>query len=523
MKQHVLTGSGSQIGIIDDRSLFRFRNKEKHAEPLGAHLRARNTRWGSFALLVDNVVSTNELARDLVGNGAPHGSLVVAETQTAGRGRWNRRWESARGGLYMSVILRPVGGKDFVSRLSALPILSSVAAVEALEAVSDLTVQLRWPNDLYRDARKLGGILCESSLMGAAHDHAIVGFGINVNQTEGSFPAELASSATSMRCLLERSFDLLEVAAHVVSRLERWWDELETAAAIARFRELAEGLEGYPIQVRASNETSFGAKSLGISSDGGLRVELSDGTERILYSDDVVLLRPDDAVGTNFDAASASYYAAVETHFVERRGSPLFITPHEWQLVWEWEQEGIPVRVVTEGIDRVFERPKTGQKPRKLSYCRQTVEAAYRRFREVALGGVKVSVDEQAQDAKTHLTELAGRLRRAHIEWKERDETVAATIALCEREVEALAVRLTPESLVEIEAALTAEEQRLLDRLERSFGDDHRQALLRESEASLADYRPRMPEKVYASAVRSAYRRRLRLELGIPTLSLLDR
>ena len=414
----------------------------------------------------------------------------------------------------MSVILRPAGsGEAFVSRLSVLPILSSVAAAEALEAVAGLTVQLRWPNDLYRDARKLGGVLCESSITGAAADHAIVGFGINVNQTEGSFPAELASSATSMRCLLERSFDRLQVAAHVVARLERWWDELETAAALKRFRELAEGLEGYPIQVRASDDASFVAKSVGISSDGGLYVELPDGTERILYSEDVMLMRPQEE----------SYYAAVETHFVERRGSPLFITPSEWQLVWEWEREGIPLRVVMEGIDRVFERPKTGQKPRKLSYCRQTVEAAYRRFREMALGGVKVSVGEEAQDAKTHLTEMAERLRRAHIEWEERDQAVAAAIALCEREMEALVVQLTPESLVAIEGALAAFEDRLLDTLERSFGGADHQALLRESKASLADYRPRMPEKVYASAVKSAYRRRLRLELGIPTLSLLDR
>jgi BirA family biotin operon repressor/biotin-[acetyl-CoA-carboxylase] ligase len=413
----------------------------------------------------------------------------------------------------MSVILRPDGGQAFVSRLSVLPILSSVAAAEALEAVSGLTVQLRWPNDLYRDARKLGGVLCESSITGAAPDHAIVGFGINVNQTEGSFPAELTSSSTSMRCLLERSFDRLEVAAHVVARLEQWWDELETTAALERFRELAEGLEGYPVQVRAPDDASFVAKSLGISSDGGLRVELPDGTERILYSDDVILLRPQEE----------SYYAAVETHFVERRGSPLFITPSEWQLVWEWEREGIPLRVVMEGIDRVFERPKTGQKPRKLSYCRQTVEAAYRRFREMALGGVKVSVSEESQDARTHLTAMAERLRRAHIEWKERDQAVAAAIDFCEREMEALVVQLTPESMVAIEAALASGEERLLDTLERSLGDERHQALLRESEASLADYRPRMPEKIYASAVKSAYRRRLRLELGIPTLSLLDR
>ena len=82
-----------------------------------------------------------------------------------------------------------------------------------------------------------------------------------------------------------------------------------------------------------------------------------------------------------------NYYGSVEDYFVERRGSPLFITPAEWFLIFRWEEQGIPLPVVKEGIDRVFERPKTRAKPRKLGYCRQTVEATFRRFREVSLGG----------------------------------------------------------------------------------------------------------------------------------------
>ena len=86
------------------------------------------------------------------------------------------------------------------------------------------------------------------------------------------------------------------------------------------------------------------------------------------------------------DNDEPSYYGEIETYFVERRGAPLFITPAEWGLVAKWEEQGIPVHVVQEGIDRVFERPQAVSKSRKLGYCRQTVEAAFRRFRVLARG-----------------------------------------------------------------------------------------------------------------------------------------
>jgi biotin-[acetyl-CoA-carboxylase] ligase BirA-like protein len=412
----------------------------------------------------------------------------------------------------MSLILRPVD-RDDPTRLSLLPLLASVSAAEALEAVAGLTVRLRWPNDLYRDDKKLGGVLCESSFSGSSLEHAIVGLGINVNQTEESFSRELTASATSMRCLLQRSFDRLEIAAHIVAQLEQWWHQRQSEAVLARFRELAEGVEGRSIRIRASDESSYVGTSRGISREGGLRVELSDGTERVLFSDDVLLVRP----------CEENYYASVEKHFIERRGSPLFITPSEWQLVWKWEQQGIPLNVVKEGIDRVFERPAARRRPRKLGYCRQTVEAAHRRFCEAALGVSRSSVEDESKEVREHWHDLVTKLREARQLWRERDESIAEAVASCEGRLEALLARFTAESLVEAEEALSSEEERLLDAIENRLGAERRESILQEAEASLADYRHRMPENVHASAVRSAYRRRLRLEIGIPTLSLLDR
>ena len=95
-----------------------------------------------------------------------------------------------------------------------------------------------------------------------------------------------------------------------------------------------------------------------------------------------------------------NYYGLVEDYFVARRGSPLFITPAEWFLIFRWEEQGIPLLVVKEGIDRVFERPKTRTKQRKLGYCRQTVEAGFRRFREVSLGASERGLAGAAAEAK---------------------------------------------------------------------------------------------------------------------------
>jgi len=202
------------------------------------------------------------------------------------------------------------------------------------------------------------------------------------------------------------------------------------------------------------------------------------------------------------------YFGNIETYFVERRGSPLFITPAEWFLVAKWEQRGIPLHVVKEGIDLVFERPQAAAKPRKLGYCRQTVEAAFRRFREVSLGGGEARGPvEDHFDAAVHLSRLASELNEVV------PELAARVAALAE----------SGQSLRAIEDALTEMDNELVESAERELGETERNKLLADAGASLAGYRDRMPDKVYQSALKSAYRRRLRDEVELPRLSLYDR
>lgn len=207
------------------------------------------------------------------------------------------------------------------------------------------------------------------------------------------------------------------------------------------------------------------------------------------------------------------YFGGVEAYFIERRGSPLFITPVEWFLVSKWEEQGIPLDVVKEGIDRVFERPRAAAKPRKLGYCRQTVEAAFRRFREVTLGGGENRGPvEDRFDAAAHLLRLASKLNGL--------SRLAVAPDLAAR-VEALGD--SGETFQRIEAALTAIEDELVESAEDALDENDREALLSDAGASLASYRDRMPDKVYQSALRSAYRRRLRDKAKLPRLSLYDR
>jgi hypothetical protein len=233
----------------------------------------------------------------------------------------------------------------------------------------------------------------------------------------------------------------------------------------------------------------YEASIVGLADDGGLEVRVDDGGARVLRSDEVRLL----------DEAEGGYYEEVERHFVSRRGSPLFITPGEWDLVLRWERMGIPLAVVKEGIDRVFDRPKTHSRPRRLGYCRQTVEAGFRRFAESRVGA-REDVEER-EAARVRLEDLASRVRELGF------EGAAEAIRALEKNADP-------------ERELARIDGTLLTDAEKALSDAARAALRQEAEAALEAYRERTPEKVYGRALESAYRRRIRTKLGLPTLSL---
>lgn len=202
--------------------------------------------------------------------GEPHGSVWLAEEQTAGRGRGGHRWHSAAGqGLYMSVLLRPAFPAE---RLPLLPLAAGLAAAEAIGAVTGLLVDLRWPNDLLLGERKAGGILVES-----AAGFAVVGIGINVHQQ--AFPAGLDTPATSLDCEAGRRVSRQDVLLALLPALLREADGLGGPAAAhtipARMAQASTWIAGRRVNVHGP-QACIGTTA-GLDENGFLRVQTAGG------------------------------------------------------------------------------------------------------------------------------------------------------------------------------------------------------------------------------------------------------
>ncbi len=190
----------------------------------------------------DEVASTNDSARRLAEQGAPGGTLVTADNQSAGRGRHGRRWISNPGqSLLMSVILRPRCSNE---ELGMVTVISALAAAETIDELAAVRTSIKWPNDIQIGDRKVGGILLESTRAGnaARPEYVIVGMGINVTQTD--FPPDLEEKATS---LLLESGTLVsrdELADRIKERLSTYLDEFERGDGEAIRRDYQTRLAG---------------------------------------------------------------------------------------------------------------------------------------------------------------------------------------------------------------------------------------------------------------------------------------
>jgi BirA family biotin operon repressor/biotin-[acetyl-CoA-carboxylase] ligase len=165
------------------------------------------------------VQSTNDLAAQLAEAGVYEGTIVTAEEQTRGRGRLGRNWYSPYGaGVYVSVVLRP----DFAAeKAPGTSIMAALALAETLSDICPGAVQIKWPNDILLDGKKVAGILTELSADGGRINHLIVGVGVNVNQKAGDFPPELKGTATSLRRVLKKQVDRVPLLQNFLARLEK--------------------------------------------------------------------------------------------------------------------------------------------------------------------------------------------------------------------------------------------------------------------------------------------------------------
>jgi BirA family transcriptional regulator, biotin operon repressor / biotin---[acetyl-CoA-carboxylase] ligase len=261
------------------------------AGPLAASLHRRGS-FGVPMFFFQAIGSTNDVAARLAAGGAPEGTTVAAEAQSAGRGRLGRTWFSPQGaGLYVSVVIRPGGGggdAGGASRPAApglpavLTLASGVALADAIRETTGLQVEIKWPNDIVFDRRKLAGILAEASAKGAGLDYVILGFGVNIRPAP--YPPDVAHRATSIEAELGRPVDRGLLLARALEGLAACREALrrgETGPLLDRWRRLSPSAVGARVEWRGPGGTVAG-RTAGLAEDGALLVARDGRIERVV-------------------------------------------------------------------------------------------------------------------------------------------------------------------------------------------------------------------------------------------------
>ncbi len=227
--------------------------------------------------------STNIRAKQLAAQGAPHGTLVVADSQTSGRGRFSRRFYSPpRSGIYLSIILRPALPAE---RAVMITSLSAVAAARAIESQADVDVGIKWVNDLYINGKKCCGILCEASMDFESGGLEYVVAGIGINTARMQFPEELKDIATSVENECGTPVSRSRLIAEIANQVSALYADLSAGSFMAENRRRSVVI-GREITVLSAAEP-YAAKAEDIDNQGRLIVRLADGRTEVLNSGEI--------------------------------------------------------------------------------------------------------------------------------------------------------------------------------------------------------------------------------------------
>ena len=233
--------------------------------------------------------STNRVALELGHAGEPEGAVVLAEEQTAGRGRGGRAWHSERAtGIYVTLLLRP---KLAPVQAPLLTMMAGLSAHSAVQALTGLEVDLKWPNDLLVRGRKLGGILTEMHAEPGQIRFVIVGIGLNVNQEK--FPGELVNLATSLRAETGKPQSRMELLVRLLHEFETDYNRFlreGVATVVARFESVSSYARGKRVRVTNGTESYVGTTA-GLGPEGLLQVERDGGQLMTVIAGDVAEAR----------------------------------------------------------------------------------------------------------------------------------------------------------------------------------------------------------------------------------------
>jgi len=239
-------------------------------------------------LWFDSLPSTNTEAAAQASRGAPEGLCVVALEQTAGRGRLDRQWASPAGGLYFSLVLRP---RIEIGFWSLLPLMAALGVHDALQKVCGINPDIKWPNDLLVDGRKLCGILAETV---ESDDGRAVILGIGINLTAVGRPRELEGIATSVQEAGGRNTEVRAVLQGVLAALAARYESLQSPGGGERIRSdwMAHSSYAAGRRVLVTNGSeAIAGTTRGLETDGALRVETDAGEIRTVRTGEVTGLR----------------------------------------------------------------------------------------------------------------------------------------------------------------------------------------------------------------------------------------
>jgi biotin-[acetyl-CoA-carboxylase] ligase BirA-like protein len=254
-------------------------NLEKFQESLSTK------RFGRRVFFSRKIKSTSDWAKKLAKMGAEEGTVTVAETQTAGRGRLGREWASPRGGLWFSIVLRP---KVKASEATKLVFVASLAVVRVLHQKCKLETETKWPNDVLVNGKKICGILAETTTKTGNVGSVVLGVGVNANfRVEDALPAMVKATATSIQSELGRKIRLESLFKWLLEEIEATYDgcvEAGFASVLEEWKGYARFL-GHSVVVTDGGERLNGL-ALDVDLEGALILRLQNETrKRILVGD----------------------------------------------------------------------------------------------------------------------------------------------------------------------------------------------------------------------------------------------
>ncbi len=238
-------------------------------------------------IVESEVHSTNLYAKDLIAKGLNTNTIILAEKQGSGKGRYARQWHSPKGGLYMTIMLQPTNS---VLSYPLYGFALACAAARALEDLNGPPISLKWPNDLLSRKRKIGGILSELITTMSDYPKLVMGIGINVNNEVSSFPESIRNISTSVVSETGRQLVIEHLAAKIVTYLDDYLSKgSEPSGILSEFRKRCTTL-GRQVRVDAAGQLLSG-RALDVTYDGSLIVQDQYNKEHIVSAGEVNYLR----------------------------------------------------------------------------------------------------------------------------------------------------------------------------------------------------------------------------------------